>query len=293
MKRHLSYFVLTAISLTVFTTSTVSAAAPISTGLNYTFSEDSDGIKTNAWKLATLDEEAPWNLTLYRTHIAQQYKSLNETTVVTRFKTPINHQNNVTFWLGASQNRILNFYSYAAMYDGPLSDHSHFWISHGKESLGTITAYERGVHSTSTNLSVLNNFTPSLYGVIDLKRTYYTDGNHKKKAVFTLTKQLNKAWKLKAGYLYDGADHKATGVYYVPVGEKAAFVGTEWTIPIGQGSLVVSGEKSFFAKNSEGNINRYSAGAEFTLKQLSAGVRYDKSGDYWAHSWNLTWRQNW
>lgn len=292
MKKFVTYCVLAALSLSINISTAASAAAPISTKFSYTSSEDSDGIKTKSWKLGTTDEDAPWNLTLYRTYITEQFRSLNETTAVAKFKTPINHQDNITLWLGASQNRILNFYSYAAMYDGPLSDRSHFWLSHGKESLGTITAYERGVHSTTTNLSVLYNFTPSLNGVIDLKHTNYSDSNHKNKAVFTLTKQFDTSWKLKAGYLYDSADHKATGVYYVPVGEKAAFLGAEWTVPIGKGSLAISGEQSFFAKNSEGNISRYSAGAEFTLQKLNAGVRYDKSGDYWSHSWNLSWRQN-
>lgn len=69
--------------------------------------------------------------------------------------------------------------------------------------------------------------------------------------------------------------------------------GTANAVPLGGATLTLSGERSFSARNADGSIKRYATKAELKAGALTAALRYDRSGDYWARTWSLTWRQEW
>ena len=267
--------------------------APFAAELNYINSEDSDRIKTKAWRLATVNEDAPWNVTLYRTRIDQPTRSLRETTAIAKYRAVLSkHEDALTVWAGVTRNGIADFHPYAVMYDTAIGPKTHVWLSHGREGLGTITAYERRVFADTTGLTARYVFGPELTATAEYRRFDYTDGNKRGKLLATVTQKLGNA-KLRGGYSYDGADRKAPGVYYVPVGERAWFLGGEYAVPLGEATLTLSGERSFSARNADGSIRRYGTKAELKVGALTAALRYDRSGDYWARSWSLTWRQEW
>lgn len=268
-------------------------AVPFAAELNYTYSQDSDQIKTKAWRLATVNENAPWNVTLYRTRLDQPTRSLLETTALAKYRAVLSKREDaLTVWAGVTRNSITDYYPYALMYDTAAGPKGHVWLSHGRESLGTIAAYERRVYADTSALTARYEFGAELTATAEYKRFGYTDGNRRNKLVATVAKKLGNA-KLKGGYVYDSADRKAPGVYYVPVGERAWFVGGEYTVPLGDASLVLSGERSFSARNADGGIKRHGAQAELKAGALTAALRFDRAGDYWARGWSLTWRQEW
>ncbi len=286
---------LCALLLFAFTAPAASAGtpAPFATDLVYTYSEDSDRIKTRAWRLATANEEAPFNLTLYRTSLDEPARSLRETTVIAKFRAVLSkHEDALTVWAGATRNRIVDFHPYAVMYDTGFGPKGRVWLSRGREGLGTIAAYERRVFADTTGLTARYAFGPELAATAEYKRFNYTDGNRRDKLLATVTRQFGNA-KLRGGYSYDGADRKAPGVYYVPVRERAWFLGGEYVIPLNGATLTLSGDRSFAARNADGSIKRYGTKAELKAGALTAALRYDRSGDYWARTWSLTWRQEW
>ncbi len=223
----------------------------------------------------------------------QGYRTLDNKTVVAKYKHYAGPDAAWSFWLGANKNDIRDFYPHAVLYDAAIGSKAHVWASYSHEAVGTITTYENNIHIDAAGLSMKYSFDPKWEATMELKRMDYSDSNRRIKSILTLTQRIDDTLKIKGGYLYDGADRKATGFYYVPVQEKAYFLGLEKIVPIGQAKLVINGEKSFFAKNSEGSIKRHGLSAELKWGQFSSGIRYDRSGDYWAHSYHVNWKQTW
>lgn len=276
------------------TTASANQAVPFNSALGYSYNEDSDAIKTKTWHLGSLNEEAAWNMDFYRTQIVEPYKSLNESTAIAKYRHVISEQDGIlTGWLGVTHNDITTFHPYAVMYDKAVGEHDHFWASYGREGLGTITAYEQDIYRDTSGLAFVHDFQHGLTGNVEYKHMDYTDGNKRDAVTVAMSKEINDRFKVRGGYSYDSADRKATGIYYVPVQEQAFFAGADWTIPIKEAKMVLSGEQSFGAQNEDGNITRHSYGAEFKFRELSMGLHYDRSGDYWSRTWMANWQKKW
>ena len=281
------------VTLTVVCCSGMAQGAPPGMDAKYSHSTDSDGITTHAWRVGTVDDGQHWNVTVYHTRIDENNRALNNNTAIFKYKLPVAPEAAWSFWLGANKNDIQDFYPHSVMYDASMGAKGHVWASYSHEAIGTITAYEQNIHIDATGLSVKYAFDPKWEAALELRRMDYSDGNRRDRSILTFTRQLVDAWKIKGGYLYDGADRKATGKYYVPVQEKAWFLGLEKTVPIGNAKLVVSGDKSFGAKNSDGSIKRHGLGTELNWGRFAGGLRYERSGDYWVHSYHFSWQQTW
>ena len=293
MANRLALTAIVSATLAAVCCSGMAQGAPPGMDARYTYSTDSDEVTTHAWRVGTVDDGQPWNVTVYHTRIEQTNRALDNSTAVFKYRLPAGPEAAWSFWLGANKNDIRDFYPHSVMYDAAMGAKAHVWASYSHEAIGTITAYEQNIHIDAAGLSARYNFDAKWEVALELRRMDYNDGNRRDRSVLTFTRQLANAWKIKGGYLYDGADRKATGKYYVPVQEQAWFLGIDKTVPIGDAKLTLSGSKSFGAKNSEGSIKRHGLGADLLWGRFTGGIRYDRSGDYWSRSYYFNWQHTW
>jgi len=271
----------------------MAAAEPVKVATSFSYSKDSDGVVYHAYHIGTADEDKPVSINLYRTNIFQSGERINDNTILGKWQLAVTDLAKFTLWTGYTYNDIRTFIPYAVMYDTKLANDDHVWLSFGHNAVSTIQAYRQGVTSNAAGVSYLHDFGAGVNFTAQAGSTLFSDSNSEKKFNLAVSKKYSQYFTMNLGYGYDNAEHKASPVYYVPVGEQVLFVGANYTVPVGVGKLALAAEQSLAAHNSDGSIKRQSISADLTFGSFSTGAKYFRSGDYWAKTCQITWNHAW
>lgn len=261
-------------------------AADIPLETNFSYSKDSDGVITHAYKVGTNDEEAAWNATAYHTQLFQSGQSLTENAVVAKWRGRVNEAY-WTAWLGYMENRIRSEATYALMYDRQVGKQDHLWMSYGKEAVDTVLAHRAGIDKDTATFTYLNRGRVDT--VVTAALANYTDDNTQQKYGVAVEKRITDRFKVGLHYDYSEADHAASPVYYVPTRESILSVRPEWSVPVGKGQLSFVGEHYLAGQTNGTQTQRKSLDVSFTLGHFIVGEKYQRDVDYHSRSKYITW----
>ncbi len=281
--------------LAVLPSTAMAAQTPVKRSAAY--NTDSDGVSFFEYGVSTELKNKPWNYTFSNIRLKQNDAagdgSLNAKKFSVRWQRPINEENAFSAWLGYSGSDIWNFATFGAQYRGVVNYNDQILLNYSRDSVNTIAAYRERILSDGISLRYQRELDRRLVLDHAVKYVRYSDGNFRRTAGLTLTKDFSPRYRLGLAYLYETSDLNRRSVFYLPKGESSLSLVPEIAWPVGRGSIVLKMSKSLFARNSGGNINKTSYGVEYQANNLSLGMQYSRDGDYCSRDYSFSWNMKW
>lgn len=252
------------------------------------YSEDSDGVATRsvAYSSSADDQGPAFTYKLNFNRISQAGSSINEKSLIGRWRRELSGEQAWTVWGGISHNDEYTYVPYAIMYDTVLSNQEHIWINHGHEAVATSNAYKHRIYADTYGVAYLNQITSKLNLTTAVSRVAYNDGNTRDAQKLSLEQRLTKHHKLSL--IYNNDDTKRINpdyYYYLPDGRTVSLQ-NEFTFNVGRGVLKISDTRAI-------GRDRYDYNIDYQNDGFFTGYNYTRDSTYNSKSYKIGYQSTW